>query len=42
MIWGPNTQWAGDVYEGDYVDDTRAGQGVYTYASGNRYELKYS
>ena len=42
MVWGASTQWAGDMYEGDYVDDMRTGQGVYIYANGDRYELSYS
>ncbi|CAF1119443.1 unnamed protein product [Rotaria sordida] len=42
LVWGPDTKWAGDKYTGDWVDGVRAGQGVYVYANGNRYELRYS
>ena len=28
--YGPNTKWAGDVYEGDYKDDKLHGRGKYT------------
>jgi hypothetical protein len=32
----------GEKYTGDYIDDNRTGQGIYSFVSGNRYELKYS
>ncbi|CAF1232127.1 unnamed protein product [Adineta steineri] len=36
MIWGSKTQWAGDMYEGDFIEDSRTGQGIYIFANGNR------
>ncbi len=42
MVWGPGTEWAGDKYIGDWLNGTRTGEGIYIYASGNRYELRYS
>jgi hypothetical protein len=32
----------GDKYIGDWIDDRRTGQGVFTWINGNRYEKKYS
>ncbi len=42
MVWGMDTEWAGDKYTGDWIDDDRTGQGIYIYANGNRYELRCS
>ena len=38
FCWGNATQWAGDRYEGDFVDGRRTGKGTYYYANGDRYE----
>jgi hypothetical protein len=32
----------GDKYTGDWVDEQKTGQGVFIWASGNRYELRCS
>jgi hypothetical protein len=32
----------GDKYIGIWVNDNRTGQGIYTWSSGDRYELIYS
>ena len=31
-------RWAGDRYEGDFVDNKRTGKGIYTWATGDRYD----
>ncbi|CAF4933368.1 unnamed protein product, partial [Rotaria sp. Silwood2] len=33
---------ASSKYTGDWIDDVRTGQGVYIWANGDRYELRYS
>ena len=38
LVWGLGSKWAGDKYTGDWVNNTRTGQGVYTFANGSRYE----
>jgi hypothetical protein len=32
----------GHKYVGDWIDDNRTGQGVFTWANGARYEKEYS
>ena len=32
----------GDIYIGDWVNDEKVGEGVFTWADGDRYETKYS
>ena len=32
----------GKKYVGDWIDDKRTGQGVFTWPDGNRFEKKYS
>jgi hypothetical protein len=41
MVWGSKNKWAGDIYEGDYVEDVRTGEGVYIFANGDRYEGQF-
>ena len=36
-IFGPNSEWAGDRYVGEYKDNKKHGQGTYSYASGAKY-----
>ncbi len=42
MVWGASSQWAGDEYTGDWLDDKRTGEGIYNFANGDRYEWRYS
>jgi len=35
--WGPNSEWAGDKYVGEFKDDKSHGQGTYTFADGENY-----
>jgi hypothetical protein len=37
-VWGPNSEWAGDRYEGGFVDGDFHGSGFLVYANGDRYE----
>ena len=37
MTFGPQTQWAGDKYVGEFMDGNRTGQGTYTAANGAKY-----
>ena len=32
--FGPNSEWAGDQYSGEFKDDKKHGLGTYTYADG--------
>ncbi len=32
----------GNKYKGDWVNDQKVGQGVFTWSDGDRYEIKYS
>ena len=41
FFWGPNCKWAGDRFEGEYVDGLRDGFGIYYYSNGNRFEGNY-
>jgi len=41
MIWGSDTQWAGDQYVGEFSNGMRHGQGTYHYASGKVYKGEY-
>jgi len=36
LCMGSGSQWAGDRYEGDYVNDKRNGKGIYVYTNGDR------
>ena len=35
--FGPNSEWAGDKYVGEYKDGKRVGQGTYTFPDGAKY-----
>jgi len=35
--FGPNSEWAGDKYVGEFVDDVENGSGTYTFANGDQY-----
>ena len=39
--YGPETEWAGDKYVGEWKDDKFHGQGTYTYANGDKYVGEY-
>ena len=39
--FGANSKWAGDKYVGDGQNDTRDGQGTYTFANGDIYVGEY-
>jgi hypothetical protein len=39
--YGPNSEWAGDKYVGEYKDGKQNGQGTKTYASGDKYVGEY-
>ena len=36
-IWGANSDWAGDKYEGYWKNGLRNGKGTYSYANGSKY-----
>ncbi len=35
-VWGPNSKWAGDVFEGEYSYGNRNGKGTYIYSNGDK------
>ncbi|CAF3490685.1 unnamed protein product [Rotaria socialis] len=37
IIWGPNSTWANDRYEGEFYNDHMHGQGTYYFANGDTY-----
>jgi hypothetical protein len=42
LIWAPRANGSSSKYVGDWIDGNMTGYGVYTFANGDRYELRYS
>ncbi len=37
MTWGMESKWAGDSYDGDWLDGVINGYGVYNYSNGSKW-----
>ena len=37
FFYGPNSEWPGHIYNGEYKDDKRQGKGTYSWPNGDKY-----